>query len=54
MTRMAVKPEEFGSCSMKFIEMEFHGFSGTGNCLSSLYGLWHGALAQAHEVQDCT
>ena len=33
-TSMAVKPEEEGSCSMKSIEMEFHGQSGTGNCLS--------------------
>ena len=53
-TRMAVKPEEFGSCSMKSIKMEFHGFSGTGNCLSSPYGLWRGVLARAHEVQDWT
>ena len=33
-TRMVVKPDEEGSCSMKSIEMEFHGRSGTGNCLS--------------------
>ena len=33
-TKMAVKPDEEGSCSMKSIEMEFHGRSGTGNCLS--------------------
>jgi len=33
-TSMAVKPDEDGSCSMKSIEMEFHGWSGTGNCLS--------------------
>ena len=30
MTRMAVKPSEGGSCSIKFMEMEFHGFSGMG------------------------
>ena len=35
-TRMAVKPEDEGSCSMKSIEMEFHGFSGMGSCLSNL------------------
>ena len=35
-TRMAVKPEEDGSCSMKSMEMEFQGFSRTGNCLSNL------------------
>ena len=34
MTRMAVKMDEEGNCSMKSIEMEFHGQSGTGNCLS--------------------
>ena len=34
MTRMVVKPDEEGSCSMKSIEIEFHGWSGTGSCLS--------------------
>ena len=34
MTSMAVKPEKEGSCSMKSIEMEFHGWLGTSNCLS--------------------
>jgi len=34
-TRMAVKLEDEGSCLMKFIKMEFHGFSGTGSCFSS-------------------
>ena len=34
-TRMAVKPEDKGSCSMKSIEMEFQGFSGMGSCLSN-------------------
>ena len=33
--RMAVKPEEEGSCSIKSIEMEFHGLSGIRSCLSS-------------------
>ena len=33
-TSMAVKPDEDGSCSMKSIKMEFHGQSGTSNCLS--------------------
>jgi len=36
MTRMAVKLVDEGSCLMKSIEMEFHGFSGTGSCFSSL------------------
>ena len=30
-TNIAVKPEEGGKCSMKSIEIEFQGFSGTGN-----------------------
>ena len=34
-TRIAVKPEEEGSCSMKSMEMESHGLSGIGSCLSS-------------------
>ena len=33
-TNIAMKPEEGGKCSMKSIEIEFQGFSGTGNCLS--------------------
>ena len=35
-TRMAVKPKEEGSCSMKSMEMESHGLSGIRSCLSSL------------------
>ena len=35
MTRMAVKPEDEGSCSMKSIKMEFQGFSRMGSCLSN-------------------
>ena len=34
MTRMEVKPEEDGSCSMKSIDMEFHGRLGIRSCLS--------------------
>ena len=34
-TRMAVKPVDEGSCSMKSMEIEFQGFSGTGSCFSS-------------------
>ncbi len=33
-TRIAVNPLESGSCSMKTIEMESHGRSGTGKGLS--------------------
>src|SRR6266481_1463207 len=32
MTRMDVWPEDDGSCSIKSIDMEFQGFSGTGSC----------------------
>src|SRR5260370_26304921 len=41
---MEVKPSAAGRCSMKSMEMEFHGFFGIGSCLSLPYGLWHGAL----------
>ena len=34
MTRIVVKPEDTGSCSVKSMEMEFHGHSGMGSCLS--------------------
>ena len=34
-TRMAVKLEDEGSCSMKSIKMEFQGFSGMVSCLSN-------------------
>ena len=35
MTRMAVKLEDEGSCSMKSMEMDFQGFSGMWSCLSN-------------------
>ena len=35
MTRMVLYPEDRGSFSMKSMEMEFQGNSGTGSCLSS-------------------
>ncbi|KIM71333.1 hypothetical protein PILCRDRAFT_1903 [Piloderma croceum F 1598] len=28
---MAVKPDEDGNCSMKYMEIEFQGFSGIGS-----------------------
>ena len=34
-TSRAVWPEEFGRCSMKSIEIEFQGLSGTGSCFKS-------------------
>ena len=54
MMRMAVKLDEDGSCSMKSIEMEFQGWAGTGNCLSSPKGQCRGVLAWAQVVQDLT
>ena len=30
--RIEVKPEDGESCSMKSIDMEFHGFLGIGSC----------------------
>ena len=33
-TRIEVNPEEAGSCSIKSIDIEFQGFSGTGSCCS--------------------
>src|ERR1700731_2343711 len=44
-TKIAVKLELSGSCLMKSIEMEFHGFLGMGSCLSVPYGLCRGAFA---------
>ena len=35
MARMVSKPEDGGSFSMKFMEMEFHGHSGTGSYFRS-------------------
>ena len=33
-TKIESQPEDVGSVSMKSIEMEFHGRSGIGSCLS--------------------
>jgi len=35
MTRMAVKPRDGGRCSMKSMEIEFHGQDRIGSCLRS-------------------
>src|SRR3984893_16506463 len=51
-TRIAVKLELLGSCSMKSIKMEFHGFLGIGSCLSVPYGLCRGAFTLPQMVQD--
>src|SRR5260370_29987914 len=37
---------------MKSMEMEFHGFSGIGSCLSLPYGLWRGALVHAQFIHE--
>ena len=34
MTKIESQPEDVGSVSMKSIEMEFHGRSGTGSCFN--------------------
>ena len=36
MTKIVSNPEDDGSFSMKFIEMEFHGHSGIESCLRDL------------------
>ena len=53
-TRMEVNPEDGGSCSMKSIDMEFHGFLGMGSCFSKPKGLCLGTFARAQVVQDET
>ena len=53
-TRIAVYPEELGSCSMKSIEMEFHGFSRIGSCLSRPKGLCLGTFVCGQVVQEET
>jgi len=35
MTRIAVNLVESGSCSIKSMDMEFQGLSGTGSCFSN-------------------
>ena len=51
-TRIVVCPEEAGSCLMKSIEMEFHGFKGIGSCFRSPYGLCLGTFAHAQVVHE--
>ena len=53
-TRIVVYLKELGSCSMKSIEMEFHGFSRIGSCLSKPKGLCLGTFAHAQVVQEET
>src|SRR6266581_5370034 len=49
-TKMAMNPEDAGSCSMKSIEMEFHRRSGIRSCFSKPYSLWQGTLAWVQAV----
>ena len=51
-TRIAVKPKEGGNCSMKSIDIEFHGFSGIGSCQRFPYDRCRGALDLAQFIQD--
>ena len=53
-TRMAVKPSEGGSCAMKSMDMEFHGFSRTGSCFRRPNGGYRGVLEWVQEVQELT
>ena len=49
-TKIAVCPEEARSCSIKSMEMEFHGFKGMGSCFRSLYSLCLGTFTHAQVV----
>ena len=53
-TRMEVKPSKAGSCSMKSMDMEFHGFSGMGSCFRSPNRWCQGVLERAQDVQELT
>ena len=53
-TRIVVCPEEAGSCSMKSMEMEFHGFEGMESCFRSPYGLCFGTFARTQVVHEET
>ena len=49
-TKIAVCLEEAGSCLMKSMEMEFHGFNGMGSCFRSPYGLCLGTFVHTQVV----
>ena len=51
-TKMESEPSEVGRVSMKSIEIEFHGRSGTGSCFNRPYGLCRWGLACIQTVQD--
>ena len=51
-TKIVVNPSEGGNCSMKSMEIEFHGFSGIGSCWRLPYGWCQGALDLVQVMQD--
>src|SRR5882672_5248740 len=51
-TRITVKADKGGSCSMKSIEIECQGRSGIGSCLRRPYGWCRGALTWEQVTQD--
>ena len=53
-TRIAVCLEEAGSCLMKSMEMEFHGFEGMRSCFRSPYGLCLGTFTHTQMVHEET
>ena len=51
-TKIAVNPSEGGNCSMKSMEIKFHGFLGIRSCRRLPYGQCRGALDLVQVVQD--
>ena len=51
-TKIVVYPDDFGSCSMKSMDIEFQGCSGIGSCLSKPYGQWGCDLEHIQVIQD--
>jgi hypothetical protein len=51
-TKIAVKPLESGSCSIKSIEIDSQGQSGIGSCQRRPYGLSCFSFDLAQVVQD--
>ena len=51
-TKIVVNPIEGGNCSMKSMEIEFHGFLGIWSCQRLPYGRCRGALDLVQVVQD--
>ena len=51
-TKIAVYPEKAGSCSVKSMEIEFHGFEEIGGCFRSPYGLCLGIFMCTQVVHE--